>query len=358
METRPAHGNVNVLLGANYAEFGGVRHHLQGIAKHSKLNVEMAPPQSLMDRIGLHECAKRMESQLKDFDASKLTAVHSHVYPGFIEWCRYQQQVFGAYWVHTYHLNYYPEHSRHELESWQRDVNRALLETARYADVCLSVSRWQCDELRALHGIECRYIPNGVDVSKCDQASPDRFRCQHHLNRFILYVGRNDPVKNPEQFVELARQLPDITCVMIGGGLDANWLEQHFAEPPANLLMLGGQSAAVVQDAISAASVLVVTSKREGLPTLVLEALVHETPIVIPDEVGCMEAAAQGRFAEVYAKESIEDLRRATLHVLESSRPSRSSRQWIEQNFDWKVVGSQLDEVFLNPHSLASRQGH
>ncbi len=74
---------------------------LQGIAKHSKLNVEMAPPQSLMDRIGLHECAREWSHNSRILMHREAYRGTLHVYPGFIEWCRYLQQVFGAYWVHT-----------------------------------------------------------------------------------------------------------------------------------------------------------------------------------------------------------------------------------------------------------------
>ena len=43
---------------------------------------------------------------------------------------------------------------------------------------------------------------------------------------------------------------------------------------PPNLHLYGSASRREVQDALAACSVLVVTSKREGLPTLVLEAMV------------------------------------------------------------------------------------
>ncbi len=110
---------------------------------------------------------------------------------------------------------------------------------------------------------------------------------------------------------------------MIGGGLDANW----WSNTSRSRLQNSDAGWSVRRSGTGCNLRRLGPCRHEQtrrIADLVLEALVHETPIVIPDEVGCMEAAAQGRFAEVYAKESIEDLRRATLHVL--NRPDHRDR--------------------------------
>jgi glycosyltransferase involved in cell wall biosynthesis len=337
---------VQVLLGGNFAEYGGVQGHLRAIQRNSGLKVELAPPDDLIQQITLYQCQLRINSLMRDFNGSELNAVHSHVFPLFTDWCRYQQQQFGAFWIHTYHLNYYPEHCRGDLEPWMLQINESLLNTARHADVRISVSRWQQTELRDLHGIDSIFIPNGVDVTRCQQGSAARFRRMHKLDHFVLYVGRDDPVKNPEELVQLAMRIPDIPCVMIGGGLTEARVRELCGTLPGNLRILGQKPVSEVHDALAAASVVVVTSKREGLPTLVLEAMVHETPLVVADEAGCMEAVNQGQFGAIYQLGDVEDLKSKVTEVLAGPKKSVGGLQYVGQHYDWRQVSRQLDEVY------------
>lgn len=337
----------NVLLGPNYAEFGGVRGHLQAIKKYSALEIELVPPEWLISRISLYRFQKRFVHAFEQFDTSRCNAIHSHVFPDFIEWCYQQQQDRGTFWIHTYHLNYYPEHGRGGLEPWQESINSSLLSTARYADCRLSVSRWQVEELREKHGIETIYVPNGVDVEKCLNARPERFRKRHGLSDFALYVGRNDPVKNPEEFVELARRLEEGVFVMIGGGLSEESLTQLCGPLPKNLRILGAQSSDSVNDALAAAKVVVVTSKREGLPTLVLEAMVHEASLVVPEEQGCLEAVARGQFAETYCLGDVQELTAKTRKLLHQKPNANGALQHVRKHYDWKSIARHLDNLIL-----------
>jgi hypothetical protein len=137
-----AANSPDVLLGANFATYGGVRHHLEAIQRYSKMNVELAPPEHVMNSVGTHQVVNDFHDRFWNFPANGIKVVHSHVFPWFIEWCR-EQQSKGKRWVHTYHLNYYPEHGNNGLEPWQEQINNALLNVACHADVCLAVSKWQ-----------------------------------------------------------------------------------------------------------------------------------------------------------------------------------------------------------------------
>lgn len=337
----------DVLLGANFASFGGVRGHIQAVRKYSKFNIQLAPPEPLLQIVGTHGFTHEFREEFLKFPATDIKVAHSHVYPWFIEWCEHHQQR-GLRWIHTYHLNYYPEHGTGgELEPWQEQINDAMLNQARFADLCLSVSKWQVEELREQYGIEARYVPNGVDVTFCDQGRADRFRRKHRLGKFILYVGRNDPVKNPEDFVHLARRLPEVLFVMIGGGLSAESLAT-IDEPtiPKNLKIIGGVNPLEVQDALAACSVLVVTSKREGLPTLVLEGMAQSRPIVVPDEAGCVEAVGNGEAGYIYSAGNIDDLLKKTQQAMKDDDIGERARNRVLAEYDWKVVSGWLDKIY------------
>ena len=250
-------------------------------------------------------------------------------------------------WVHTYHLPYFADHAKGELLPWQSTFNESLVNDARHADVRISVARWQQEFLRREHSIDSIVIPNGVDIAACDSGSGERFLTQHGLDNFVLYVGRNDPVKNPVDFVRLAQRMEGVAFVMIGRDLSAEALIKEWEiEPPPNLIVMDELDHRSVQDAIAASSAVVVTSKREGLPTLVLEALAHGKPMVVPDELGCVEASNNGEYALIYKQGDIEQLVEQTKAALGGQATVPGARNYVLANYDWRVVAQDLDLVY------------
>ncbi len=325
--------------------YGGVRGHIRSIEKYSALNIQLVPDEKTM--AGLENFTAEIRERFMKFDPSGSPVVHSHVLPWMIQWCRRQQQR-GLRWIHTYHLPYFAEHGRERLELWQKEINEALIHEACHADVRLSVSRWQQDYLRSEYGIETDYLPNGVDVRVCDHGRANRFRSRHSIkNPFILYVGRNTPVKNPADFVRLAQSLPSQNFVMLGQQLSAENIRRDWGlESPPNLNVLGAATHSEVQDALAACAALVVTSKREGLPTLVLESMTHAKPIIVPNEAGCMEAIGDEEFGLIYRQGDIHDLAGKTVSALEDRRQWANSRQRILDEYDWRVVAKKLDQIY------------
>ena len=111
---------------------------------------------------------------------------------------------------------------------WQKEFNRTFIEVASKADVKISVSKWQQIFYKEKFNIDTLYIPNGVDVVKCDKANADVFYKKYGLKNFILNVSRHDPVKNPKEFVLLAQAMPEYNFVIIGNGLTKELFKEHY----------------------------------------------------------------------------------------------------------------------------------
>jgi glycosyltransferase involved in cell wall biosynthesis len=336
----------NVLLGANIDEAGGVRQHLLGIEAHSSLGVSLAPPDRLREKMSYHDFHTTFRDQFFDYNPVGIQSVHSHVYPYFIEWCK-EKKTADLTWIHTYHAPYIPDERGMPLKAWESEINRATVDVGRHADFRISVSRWQQDYLLTNHLIDTVYIPNGLDVSFCDSASAQRFKSRHGFKRFVLFVGRNEEIKNPALFASIASQIPEIEFVMIGEALNSQIAKTEWGLPaPRNLRFLGRLPRMDVQDAIKACDVLAVTSKREGFPTVVLEASLHGKPIVIPRDPGCMEAAGNGSNVFTYDRGSLEDAVGKTREALRASFNPQPIRQRILDEFDWRVVAPQIDRLY------------
>ncbi len=134
---------------------------------------------------------------------------------------------------------------------------------------------------------------------------------------------------------------------MIGHKLSKEIVRNEWGlEAPSNLIVHGPASHMEVQDAIAACSALVVTSKREGLPTLVLEALTQSKSVVVPEELGCMEAIGDGEFGFIYRQGDLDDLAEKTLIAIKDTQKSQAARQRVLSEYDWLAVAPKVDALY------------
>lgn len=120
-------------------------------------------------------------------------------------------------------------------------------------------------------GVEATVIPNGFDLS----ASPSSDR------RYVLWVGRSAPVKRPELFVRLARELPDERfCMICQPGKAGQTPEQLGVAGVPNLEFLPGVPFQEVDRYFARAKLLVNTSDSEGFPNAFIQACKAGTGIL------------------------------------------------------------------------------
>jgi len=334
-----------IVLGGNVENWGGVNRHIQSIRLFSLNKILFLPSNYLLKFITIHDFTSKY---LNKINLNKIKIVHSHVYPWMIIWSNnLKLKNPNIKWIHTYHAHYFPEYSDGEFLDWQKEFNRTFIEVASKADVKISVSKWQQLLYKEKFNIDTLYIPNGVDVVKCDKANADVFYKNYGLKNFILNVSRHDPVKNPKEFVLLAQSMPEYNFVIIGSDLTKELFKEHYnTVVPKNLSILGKMSQIEVQHAIAASSCLVSTSKKEGLPTLVLEGMAQSKPLVVSNEPGSMEAIDHGKYGYFYELGDIEDLKNQTLLAIEDTIKPVKARQRVLEEYDWRIVIKKLDRLY------------
>jgi len=335
----------SVILGGNVETYGGVHHHIQAIKNFSKNSIVLLPSNFILEALGIHRFTSKY---LKEINLNNVKVVHSHVYPWMIKWCNEQKlNNPNIKWVHTYHAHYYPEYSDGEFLDWQKEFNRFFLEEASKADIKISVSKWQQKIYKEKFNINTVYVPNGVNVLQCDNVNKDDFKERNNLQIFILNVSGHDPVKNPKEFVLLAQSMPKYNFVIIGNDLTKDLFKEHYnTVVPKNLSILGKMSQIEVQHAIAASTCLVSTSKKEGLPTLILEGMAQSKPVVVSNEPGSMEAIDHGEYGYFYELGNIQDLKKQILLALKDEVKPKKARQRVLQEYDWRVVIKKLDKLY------------
>lgn len=118
-------------------------------------------------------------------------------------------------------------------------------------------------------------IPNAIAVSEDDAPTKERV---------VVWVGALRDIKQPSLFVDLARQLPDIDFVIIGGDVASERATARRVTTEAfhvpNLKMAGRLGRDAVDDYLRRAALLVNTSRVEGFPNAFLEAWRRGTPVL------------------------------------------------------------------------------
>lgn len=123
-------------------------------------------------------------------------------------------------------------------------------------------------------------LPNGVDLEAFRSRALDLVEPGQPREMTILYVGRASPEKNRKLLVpilnELNRLRPTKMVVVGPGGT-----EDLGASELPNLEIHGARND--IAAVMGAGDVLVLTSVREGLPSVILEALASGLPVVSSD---------------------------------------------------------------------------
>jgi glycosyltransferase involved in cell wall biosynthesis len=132
----------------------------------------------------------------------------------------------------------------------------------------------------------------------------DRPRRRARPPEAFLWVGRLQPLKRPDAYIELARAVPEARFWMIalppvGGSAD---LRPHIYDAAAelpNLELLEPRSRAGIGQLLERSVAVVNTSEREGLPNLFLEGWARGVPALALsfDPDGLIARYAIGLFA-------------------------------------------------------------
>ena len=215
-----------------------------------------------------------------------------------------------------------------------------------------------CAEVAKLAHVELGFcsskmvvIPNGYDLSSFNPSSGLRDCIRNDLgflesDLVIGVVGRFDPLKDFKNFVQAAslvsRNLDGVKFLMVGRGLDQDnaelnlWIEK--SQYPANFILFGEANP---HDLYAAMDVYCLSSKAEGFPNVVAEAMAMRIPCVVTD-VGDA-ARIVGESGVVVEPMDSNKLYKGLMSVLTLSKHDReglgiTARQLIKNRYDIQIV--------------------
>jgi colanic acid/amylovoran biosynthesis glycosyltransferase len=235
------------------------------------------------------------------------------------------------------------------------DLRRKLAD----ATVAVTVSDYNLAHLRESYGPAARRVRriyNGLDLERFPYRSP-RERPPR-----IVGVGRLVEKKGFVDLIDacaiLAKEGRKFTCRIVGTGEQEVGLRTRIArlgiEDRVELLGPRPQSELVrlVQDAavLAAPCVVGADGNRDGLPTVLLEAMALGTPCVSTDVTGIPEVIRDGETGLMVSQRDPAALAAAVGRLLEEpdlrARLAERARRLVEAEFDVNRNATQLRELF------------
>jgi len=219
----------------------------------------------------------------------------------------------------------------------------------RNADLVVAQSQQQQELLRQYYGIDAPELNMVVELPEGEASARDVD---------VLWVNNYRPFKRPERVPEIARQLPGVNFMMIGGPCPGH--ERLFedvkraSERLPNLNVMGFVPYHDVNALYGRARVFLNTSDSEGFPNSFLQAWVRGVPVISffdPDNIiereqlGAAPRDVPEMLAAIEGLLGAEDAQRMSDHVREFAlnrySPGAVARRYLELFEVSGVMGQQ-----------------
>jgi colanic acid/amylovoran biosynthesis glycosyltransferase len=245
-----------------------------------------------------------------------------------------------------------------------------LPEKVREAALVRGDSRAALQELSALAGVACgkfQLTYNGVPLAALGPA-PLRMRPPYRL----LALGRFVALKGFEVLIEAGRLLVDSGVdfhLTLAGSGPRGWHLKHLARKlglASRISFPGFISYDRVAELFYGTDIFIMPSivqasgNRDGLPTVLLEALLHRVPVIASDVGGISEVIADGVTGCLIPPrdpQAIADAIRRMIRDRDATLAmARRGRARVQQNFDPEINHRRVLELFGEKHQVAKTE--
>ena len=160
--------------------------------------------------------------------------------------------------------------------------------TYRKAAVVTSITRAMCEKIASrTDPKKVVLIPNFVDLSDTVEIPRENaFAAEHNLSgKFVMtYAGNMGVPQKLGVMIELARRIPTLTVLMIGGGGDAARLKEQ-AKGLKNVLFVDYQPISRMNEIYAASDLFYVGQDpkacADGIPSKIYRILGHRKPLIV-----------------------------------------------------------------------------
>jgi glycosyltransferase involved in cell wall biosynthesis len=217
----------------------------------------------------------------------------------------------------------------------------------KLASVIIGQNQYQKETIEKKFRKKCVILKNPVTLSEGPPV------CTQKKEHAVLWVGTIRSLKQPELFLEIAKLLPHVKCIMIGGVTNSEaelyTTIERKSKSLSNLSFLGFVPYNKMKEYYLQSSVFVNTSVVEGFPNTFLEAWTHYVPVVSlmidPDEIICMNKLG---FHSRTFKQMIVDIECLLQNDGLRNEMALNGRKYISEYHDVKKVTNQFIKLIAS----------
>lgn len=191
------------------------------------------------------------------------------------------------------------------------------------------------------YGVSSEVVRNGQKIPEINS---------HSAGEYILWVGRSTPIKRPELFVRLAKEMPNERFVMICQQATGDQDYEKLAAQAGNVKNLEFIERVLfgeIEPYFEKARLLVNTSSSEGFPNTFVQACKWGVPILslavnpdgFPDNCGC----------GVSCGDDFQKFFDSLKYMLAENRYielGKNARKYAEQKHDLKIIIEEYKRLF------------
>ncbi len=256
-----------------------------------------------------------------------------------------------------------------EFDRSGENINRAVYDIERrgvhVADRVVAVSRFTKDILTKRYGVtpdKISVVHNGINEEEYNdlptEAPESIKRLKKHGYKIVLFVGRITFQKGPDYFVRMAKKVrahePNTFFVVSGSGdMERQMMEEVAAARMSDrFIFTGFLRGDPLNTVYKAADLYIMPSVSEPFGITPLEAMMHDTPVLISKQAGVSEVVKHALKADFW---DTDDMASKTVSLLRG--PSlkqclRSNGRRELSGINWKVAGEKLVTLY---RQLASK---
>lgn len=174
----------------------------------------------------------------------------------------------------------------------------------------------------------------------------------------MLAVGRLHPVKDHAFLLRACHQLrvrgADFLCLVAGEGPERPWLEHLIRnlKLEGHVRLLGHLGRQQLDAWYAMCDLVVLTSRSEGIPLVLMEAMAHAKTVLAPDITGIPELVRDGETGFLYHPGSLDDFVRK-IEMIHNSQPAmaslcRAARQHVLEHFNREKNLASLADLLVS----------
>jgi glycosyltransferase involved in cell wall biosynthesis len=251
---------------------------------------------------------------------------------------------------------------------WQRDkwgkVARFIIRSgekasAKFPHFRIGVSQYLCDYYAKQYQVPMVRIPNGVTMPGCSLKPDTVLPLGLKPGRYAMFCGRLVPEKAPDQLIKAFSQVKgDVQLAIVGDSAGTDDYTQQLKQLAAGdprIVFTGYQYGDTLQQLFANAWCYATTSKLEGLPLTLLEAMSFGLPVVVSDIGPHVEATRMdSRCGLEFAVGDVDAATQALQTVFDWTPEQRdiasqASIQTVKDHFGWPGIADKTIEAMLQP---------